>query len=202
MGSLLPFLLILGLVAPHAHAAVAQTPTPDEKALALYRLTMPTLKKVFGVLQSIVEEAARDPRAQELVKVKGQMEILQMKDELTEAGQAELDKLTERESALEEEIDRARPSRGDNATLADMEKNARADPTFMRALAREGLTPREFSLTMMAMLQASLVEGFSQGKVDLKRLPPGVNPDNVLFVREHKAELEAMQKTMAGASKK
>jgi hypothetical protein len=49
---------------------------------------------------------------------------------------------------------------------------------------------------MMALLQAALVEGMSQGKADLKNLPPGINPDNILFVREHKAELEAMQKML------
>ena len=37
------------------------------------------------------------------------------------------------------------------------------------------------------MLQAALVEGFSQGKADLKTLPAGINPENVKFVREHKA---------------
>ena len=48
------------------------------------------------------------------------------------------------------------------------------------------------------MLQASLIEGFSQGKADPKNLPARINPENVRSVREYKAELEAMQKAMAG----
>jgi hypothetical protein len=53
----------------------------------------------------------------------------------------------------------------------------------------------------MALLQAAIIEGFSQGKADLTNLPAGVNPDNVRFVRENKAEIEALQKMMAGAKK-
>ena len=62
------------------------------------------------------------------------------------------------------------------------------------ALEREGLSPREYSKFMLAMMQAGMIVGFSQGSVDYAKLPPGVNPENVKFVEQHKAELEAMQK--------
>jgi hypothetical protein len=136
-------------------------------------------------------------------KLKAQIKALDEKEELTEAQQAELEKLREREEALEQEMDRAAEAKGfsNTQTLADMEAAMKKEPAAMRALAREGLTPREYALCMMTLLQASMVEGFSQGKADLSTLPPGVNPENVKFVREHKAELEAMQAALGKMKK-
>ena len=191
---------ILVLVFFTSSLAAAQTPSADEKAIAAYRLTMPTVKKAMAVTESFVAELAKDPKVQEMQKLKAQIKSLDEKEELTEAQQAELEKLREREEALEQEMDRA-VGFSNNQTLADMEAAMTKEPAAMRALAREGLTPREYALCMMTLLQASMVEGFSQGKADLSKLPPGVNPENVKFVREHKAELEAMQ-TALGKMKK
>lgn len=47
---------------------------------------------------------------------------------------------------------------------------------------------------MLAMMQAGMIVGFSQSRVDYAKLPPGVNPENVKFEEQHEAELEAMQK--------
>ncbi|HJR58649.1 MAG TPA: hypothetical protein VJ813_04605 [Vicinamibacterales bacterium] len=201
LSRLLPTALFaLGLTAV-TMPAVAQTLSGDEKELAAYRLTMPTVKKTMAALQSLAEEAAKDPKVQELTKLKAQIEALAAKDELTEAEQAQLEKLNERKEALENERDRESSSKNPE-TLADMEAQIKKYPGALSALAREGLTPREVARCMMALLQASLIEGFSQGKADLNNLPAGVNPDNVRFVRENKAELEAMQRTIAGAMKK
>jgi hypothetical protein len=63
-----------------------------------------------------------------------------------------------------------------------------------RALEREGLSAREYAKFMLAMMQAGMIVGFSQGTVDYSKLPPGINPENVKFVTAHKADLEAMQK--------
>lgn len=182
-------------------AADAQTLSADEKELAAYTLTMPTVKKVMQVAVLMAEEEAKDPKVQERTKLKAQIEALQAKDELTEAQEAELEKLQERLDALDAleaaEDEKESPLKNPK-TLAEMEAAIKAHPGAMRAMAAAGITPREFSRCMMAMLQASLVEGFSQGKADLSKLPAGINPENVRFVREHKAELEAMQKAMAG----
>ena len=194
---------ILVLVFFTSSLAAAQTPSADEKAIAAYRLTMPTIKKAMAVTESFVAELAKDPKVQEMQKLKAQIKALDEKEELTEAQQAELEKLREREEALEQEMDRAAEAKGfsNNQTLADMEAAMTKEPAAMRALAREGLTPREYALCMMTLLQASMVEGFSQGKADLSKLPPGVNPENVKFVREHKAELEAMQAALGKMKK-
>ena len=53
-----------------------------------------------------------------------------------------------------------------------------------------------------AMLQAGMIYGFSQGKVDYAKLPAGVNPDNIKFIAAHKAELDAMQQEFAAMGKR
>jgi DNA repair exonuclease SbcCD ATPase subunit len=162
---------------------------------------MPAVRKMASVTRALAQEAARDPKRMERDKLKARLDALQEKDELTEAESAELEKLSERLEALEEEIDKADIS-DDNATLADMEASLKKYPGAVRALAAEGLTPREYARCMMALLQAAMIEGFSQGKADLSNLPAGVNPANVRFVRENRVELEAIQKEMAGVGKK
>lgn len=89
----------------------------------------------------------------------------------------------------------------ENKTLAEMEATVRKHPQMMRSLAREGMSARDFSLTVMTLFQAVMVEGFSQGNLDMSKLPPGVNPENIQFVRDHKAELQAMQQTMTSRKK-
>lgn len=190
-------LLTLIITAAFSAGAVAQTLTADEKELAAYKLTMPAVKKTMAVIQGLAEEAAKDPKFQEMQKLKAQIDALEEKEELTEAEQAQLEKLIERRDAMENAEDAGEVDAFKNAnTIADMAASIKAHPGAMRIMAREGLTPRDYAKTMLTLLQATLIEGFSQGKVDLKKLPPGVNPDNILFVREHKAELEAMQRAL------
>ena len=183
--------------------SAARAQSADEKAIAEYRLRMATVKKAMAVTERFVAELAKDPKVQEMQKLKAQIKALEEKEELTEAQQAELEKLREREEALEQEMDRADDAKAfnNNQTLADMETAMKKEPAAMRALAQEGLTPREYALCMMTLLQASLAEGFSQGKLDLTKLPPGINPENIKFVREHKAELEAMQAALGKMKK-
>jgi len=183
--------------------ASAQTMGPDEKELAAYRLTLPTVRKVAAVMKAFADEAAQDPRAKEMAKIKTEIEELGKKDELTEAEQAKIDKLHERRQALEEEAANSPDRDGNNAkTLDEMEAQVRKHPAALRALASQGLTPREYAKATMALLLASMVEGFSQGKADLEKLPPGVNAENVRFVREYKAELETIYAAMSGKDKK
>jgi len=196
--------LTVGLIALCAASAAGQTLSADEKELSTYRLTMPTLKKVMAALGSYTQELSKDPKMQELQKIKAEIKALEDKDELTEAQEAQLEKLREREEALDEEMERATAAKGTKnpKTIAEMEASIKQQPEAVRALAAQGVTPREYALCLMALLQASLVEGFSEGKADLAKLPPGVNPENVKFVREHKEELAAMQAAMAGKPKK
>lgn len=204
-------LLTCGLLVVPAIAA-AQTLSPDEKLLSTYRLTMPTVRKVAAVTSKLAElESSSKPEVTERSKLMARMKVLEDKtdrgEELTKAESAEYDKLMEQVVALEtaqaakDEKDSGGTERSDQS-IAGMEASLKKNPAVMRVFAAEGLTPREYALTMMALLQAGMIEGFGQGKADLTKLPPGINPENVRFVRENKAELEAIQKSMASGKKK
>jgi hypothetical protein len=204
----------LHTVAAVSFAIVAAVPlaaqgslSADEKELAAYKLTMPTLNNVAAAMRSMAKEMAQDPKYQQLMKVEaqiadleGQVSKLEEKNDLTDADQKKLDamngqleKLQEQRDKMQESLD-AGNSGGDNPkSLTEMEQSIGKVPGFARALEREGLSPREYAKFMLAMLQAGMVQGFSGGKVDYSKLPPGVSADNVKFIEEHKAELEALR---------
>ena len=190
-------LLALALALASVATAAAQTLSADEKELATYRLTMPTVKKLMAALENMMQELSKDPKFQEQQKLKAQIKALQDKEELTEAQEAELEKLQQRAEALEEEIDRQQEASGltNPKTLKEMAAAIEKQPAAVRALAAQGLTTREYATAMMALLQASMAEGFLQGQ-DLSKLPAGINPENVKFVRENKEALTAMQTSL------
>ena len=208
--------VVTSLIVSSAPAFAQGAATADEKELAAYKLTMPTMNKVAAAMRSMAKEMMQDPKYQQATKLEQQIEDLEAqvaklegKDEMTEADgkkvealNEQLDKLREQKEQLEERPDATNAVDNNNAkTLTEMEQNIRKVPQFARALDREGLSPREYSKFMLAMLQAGMVYGFSQGKVDYSKLPPGVNAENVKFVEEHKAELEALQKEFSALEK-
>ena len=187
----------------------------DEKELAAYKLTMPMLKKVMAAMRSMAETASQDPQFQHITKVdneiervEGELDKLQSKDELTKAEEARVETLSEQLEKLREQKTQAEEKLGGGAQssnpkmLSEMEQQIRSVPPMARALESQGVSPREYSKFMLAMMQAAMAVGFSQGNVDYAKLPPGINPDNVKFVEEHKAELEAMQKEFQALGKK
>lgn len=192
------------------------TLSADEKELASYKITMPTLTKVMAIMRAVGQEALKDPKYQQLAKLEeqiadleAQIEKLEAKEELTKADETKLESLNGQVEKLREQKDRmeaAAEAAEDNSmanakTLTEMEQGINKTPMFARALAGQGLSAREFSKFMLSMMQAGMVYGFSQGKVDYATLPPGVNPDNVKFVAEHQAELEAMRKEFEAMGK-
>jgi hypothetical protein len=66
------------------------------------------------------------------------------------------------------------------------------EPRLAGALRREGLTPREFSKFMLAMLQAGFAAGMQKAGL-LKTTPEGTNAANIKWVIEHEADLKKMQ---------
>jgi hypothetical protein len=198
-----------------ATPGLAQGASADEKELAAYTLTMPTLNKAVAVMRSMANEMMQDPKYQQAMKIGKQIEVveaevakLEAKNEMTEAEgkklealNEQLEKLQSQKEQIEETIDTGNPMSSNPKSLTEMEQNIRKVPLFSRAMEREGLSPREYSKFMLALLQAGMVHGLSQGKVDYSKLPPGVNADNVKFVDEHKAELEALQKEFEALGK-
>ena len=195
---MLPAFLILLLTS--SVPATAQTLTADQKELASYTLTMPTVRKTAAALQRFQEIAAKNPKLQQAAKIRAEIDLLEQKDTLTAAEEARLEKLLAQAEALDEEIDRE-VGLNANGSIDDIVARIERQPEAKAALTKEGLTPRDFAKTLLTLLQAAMIQGFSQGgKVDMAKLPPGVNPANIKFVEEHEAELKKLQAAMTGGT--
>ena len=189
--ALLPVFLILLLTS--SVPATAQTLTADQKELASYTLTMPNVRKAATALQRLQEIAAKNPKIQQAAKLQAEIDVLEQKDTLTPAEEARLEKLLAQAEALDEEIDREVGMNADGS-IDEIVARIEREPEAKAALAKEGLAPRDFAKTLLTLLQAAMIKGFSQGgKVDMAKLPPGVNPANIKFVEEHEAELKKLQ---------
>jgi hypothetical protein len=172
----------------------------DSKELASYRLTMETTKKMFALAEAMQQEMSADPKFQALKRTKDEIETLSKKEELTDAESARLEKLQQQAEQQEEALNDA--SSGTNLAAAknlnEMEAGIKANPRFMAALTRAGLTARDYSKYMLASMMAGMVAGFQKSGM-LKEMPKDlkeVNPENVKFMLDHEAELAAMQKAM------
>jgi hypothetical protein len=195
-------LLAASMIASLTSVANAQSgfSAADSKELASYRLTMDTTKKVFALMRAIGQEMANDPKFQALQKTKAEIAALSKKDELTDAESARLEKLEAQAEEQEEAL--AQANAGANMSnakdLNQMEAAIKANPQFMAALTKVGLTAREYARWTIASLMAGMVAGFQKSGV-LKELPKDlkeVNPENVKFIIDNEAELNAMRKEM------
>ena len=208
--------LLAALVAVGATAPLLAQSKSDEKELASYALTTATLNKVAAATRNMAQEMMSDPKFQQLRKledqisaIEKQLEPLEAKDERTEAEdkkveslQEQLDKAQEAKDKAEEAMSGSGPNLGNANSLDEMERDIAAFAPMARALKSAGLTPREYSKFMMAMLQAGMVYGLSKGNVDYAKLPAGINPENIKFIAAHQAELEAFQKEFAAIGRK
>jgi hypothetical protein len=171
----------------------------DAKEIASYRLTMDAVNKMAVAMRAAAEEAKKDPTYQEVDRVKTELEALRKKEEPSEAEQARIEELSTRQAALEQQIEG--PGLFNNAnTLDDMEKAVRRQPLLSGALAKAGMSPREFAKFTSAMVAASFAAGMQKSGM-LKELPKDVNADNVKFIIEHEAELQKLQQEMKGSEK-
>lgn len=202
--------LALALATAYSATALLAQPqqlSADEKELAAYRLTLANVKKTGSVLKAFAEIEAADPRNRankaledESNRIAAEMQALEDKEKLTAAEKARLEKLTQESEALAEKAmaaaeaeDKASGDKKQPQTLAEWESLLNKEPRLIAVLEREGLSAREFAKTTLALMQASLVVGLSQGKVDFAKLPPGVNAENVKFVMENKETLQALE---------
>jgi hypothetical protein len=78
-----------------------------------------------------------------------------------------------------------------NESTVQMIAKLEGNPTAMRVLNQAGLSARDYVWITAAWLQAAMTHGAMEANPNAK-LPEGQNPQNVQFIREHKAELEAM----------
>jgi hypothetical protein len=173
--------------------AAQKADDPDMKEISSYRLTMATLEKVAAVNRAMAQQMMQDPKVREAMKIDAELKALSDKDEPTEADQKRIEELEARKEQLEDAMDN--PLGGESRTLAEMEARIRQYPPMMQALQRERMAPREYATFWLAFVQAAFAQGFQKAGM-LKELPAGVNADNVRFVAEHEAEIQAMQKEL------
>lgn len=194
-------LLFASLIVSLTSAAHAQSfSAADTKELGSYRLTMETTKKVYALFRAIGQEMASDPKVQALQKTRAEIAALNKKDELTDAESERLEKLEMQAEQQEEALEKANEGANmSNAqSLNQMEAAIKANPRFMAAMTKVGLTPREYAKWTLASLMAGMAAGFQKSGV-LKELPKDlkeVNPENVKFILDHEAELNAMRAEM------
>jgi hypothetical protein len=187
---------ILASLAPHISAQKTST-SSDEKEIQAYRLTMPAVKKWEATIRHVAAWAKSDPETQAHIKLQGTIDSLRNKDELTEAEQARLEKLEQQLEAMEKSSD---SDTEDDLNIAQMAAQITAFKPMAEALRRAGMTPREYAVFSLAMFQA---HGFASLKKSgmVKEIPKDVNVENIKFVEEHFAEINALMEEMQKISK-
>jgi len=195
MNTLCALAIVVSLVPalPPQSAAAKVRSDADMKELASYTLTMDTLNKVDRVIQRVTAEMKKDPKVIETTKLKAELKALTDKDDTTEAEDKRMETIRERLEALESSDDNNSMSVGDGQDLNAMAAKIQALPAAASALRAEGLSAREFSKFMVALLQAGLAAGMQKAGL-IKTTPEGTNPANIRFMLEHEAELQKMQK--------
>jgi hypothetical protein len=102
--------------------------------------------------------------------------------------------------------DEAKKLSGDSdESLAAAEHRISAEPAIVAILAKHTFTPREFIVFGMALFQSAFAaETAKQNGIDPGKMAAEahVNPANMTFVQQHKAELEAIMARMKEAAGK
>ena len=184
-------LILTGALSTSSPAAQATLQADrDMKEIASYRLSMDTVKKVDAAMRAMFDEMARDPRFQASIKLEAELKALNEKEERTEAEDRRIEELERERETMRSE----NPFNLDSAnTLSEMEAQVQKVPPMANALRSAGLTPREYSKFMLAMLQAGMAAGMKKSGL-IKELPKDFPAENVKFIEDHEAELAALQR--------
>lgn len=183
-------LLLTAALSTSSLAAPATQVDRDMEEVASYRLSMDAVRKVDVAMRAMFEEIAKDPRFQASIKLEAELKALNDKEERTEADDRRIEEL-EREK---EKLSSENPfNLGSANTLSEMEAQVQKVPPMANALRSAGLTPREYSKFMLAMLQAGMAAGLKKQGL-IKELPKDFPAENVKFIEDHEAELAALQR--------
>lgn len=86
--------------------------------------------------------------------------------------------------------------------IAAMAEAFEGRPNLRGAIVRAGMTPREYALFTMALLQATLgVSIVERDPAAIDHLPVTVPKENVRFVQAHRAALDALQAELQAAQR-
>lgn len=107
------------------------------------------------------------------------------------AANANLAKLPKAEENEDSEDDED----SDNESLDQMAARIGKMPEARKAIEGAGLTPRQFAVITMALFQASMAQFAVEQGADPAKVArdASVNPANIRFVKENKAELEKLK---------
>jgi predicted RNase H-like nuclease (RuvC/YqgF family) len=191
--------VVLSVANPSASQSTASKAQADAdmKELATYTLTMETLNKVDRAMRAAFVEMKKDPRFAEAAKLEAELKALKKKEEPTEADDKRQEELEQRLDALK---DNDAMNMSDAQTIAQMAAKIEKFPPMMAGLRSAGLTAREYSKFMMAVLQAGMTAGMQKAGM-LKEIPPGTNPANVKFMLDHEEDFKKMQAAWAELGK-
>jgi len=81
------------------------------------------------------------------------------------------------------------------AAATELEARLRNEPALAGAFFAADLTPHEYTKFVLALAAARLAHGFVKSGV-IRRVPPGVHADNVMFVDAHLADIAAVMKAI------
>lgn len=94
----------------------------------------------------------------------------------------------------------------DDETIDQLAARIGKDPLMKQGIEEAGLTTRQFALLSLSMMQTGMAEAVlamrPKDNQDSLMREMKVNPENVKFYREHKAELEQRQKAAQEEMKK
>jgi hypothetical protein len=160
--------------------------------LAAYRLNTATLQRVVTATRALGQALESDPKYKGYMAAQKELKTLEAKEDPTPAEQQRIE-------ALERQIERmsAGMDDGEARTLAEMERKIGAMPHMPEALAKAGLSPREYAKFTLAMIQAGFVAGMKRAG-QLKQVPPDVSMENVQFVLDHEKEIAELNAQMTG----
>jgi hypothetical protein len=151
-------------------AAHGQDWTPEEnKELNAFQLTMARVKQADRAITSAYEALMADPAHQAEIERRKAIESGEL-----EVSEAEMDAMTREQQEEEAEGD----------TLAAAVRRIEKEPKLTAALRSVGMSPREFVLTEVALIQAAFAYGAKKQGL-LKEYPKEVSPQHIAFVSEN-----------------
>lgn len=193
-------LALLGVVLGTGAASVASVQSggplkdPDAREIASYRLNVEGLGRVMRATHAMIEQIKKDPRVQERISLEAELTALEKKEEPSAADTARIEELEARRETFED----VQPEALTQAkTLGAMEAAVKSYALLSVPLAKEGMSPREYSKFFLALIRASLAASLQKAGL-LKELPADVSRENVQFVIEHEDELQRMQQDFEG----
>ena len=164
----------------------------DLKEIHSYVLTMPALEKLVAATKAVATQMQNDPRYKAYTAKEKELKALQKKEERTDADDERIEKLQQELEAMNQSDDQ---KVSNDASLTEMAQAYDKIPGMKAALGSVGLTSREYAKFSLCALEAGMVAAMQKNGIAMK-LPEGVQPANVQFMKDHEKDFVALQTAM------